>query len=209
MGSADAISRRAFVRTTVGATAAAGATGVARAQSPPDFDGWMSDVDNYEQVTDETGKQTVTVSVGASGNGGNFAFAPPVIQIDPGTTVQWKWTGQGGGHNVVDEGGEFESGSPVSEAGVNFEHDFEDAGTYKYYCQPHRSLGMKGVVVVGPLETGGAGGGGQAETDPQAMGVPFQAHWVGIAAILATFIALVFTFFLLKYGVSPHASGGN
>jgi hypothetical protein len=41
------------------------------------------------------------------------------------------------------------------------------------------------------------------------MGVPIQAHFVGIATILAIIVSLVFTFFMLKYGESPHASGGN
>jgi hypothetical protein len=56
---------------------------------------------------------------------------------------------------------------------------------------------------------GGGGGGGQAEADPEHMGVPFQAHFVGLATLLMIAVSLVYTFFLLKYGESPHASGGN
>jgi hypothetical protein len=41
------------------------------------------------------------------------------------------------------------------------------------------------------------------------MGVPFQAHFVGIATILAVTLSLVFTFSLLKYGESANTKGGN
>lgn len=209
---AQAVSRRAVLRTAVGATTVAGATGVAAAQGASEVDEYLSDVDNYDEIADETGSESVTVTVGAEGNGGAFAFEPAAVQVDPGTTIQFEWTGQGGGHNVVDEEGAFDSGSPVAEAGVNFEHTFEEEGVFLYYCAPHKSLGMKGAVVVGAIPEGGGGGGGgeaQAEVDPEHMGVPFQAHWVGIATMLMMFVSLLFTFFLLKYGESSHASHGS
>ncbi|QGX95071.1 halocyanin domain-containing protein [Haloplanus rallus] len=108
---------------------------------------WFSNVDNYESVVDETGSDQVTVSVGAQGNGGAFAFDPTAIRVSAGTTVLWEWTGQGAQHNVADEGGAFES-DLTAEEGFTFEHTFEEAGTYRYACTPHRSLGMKGAVVV-------------------------------------------------------------
>jgi len=108
---------------------------------------WFSNVDNYESVVDETGSDQVTVSVGAQGNGGAFAFDSAAIRISTGTTVTWEWTGQGAQHNVADEGGAFESDLSAEE-GFTFEHTFEEAGTYRYVCTPHRSLGMKGAVVV-------------------------------------------------------------
>jgi len=113
----------------------------------PGFDGWLSNVGNYDGVADETGSSEVTVAVGTQGNGGNFAFDPPAVRISTGTTVVWEWTGQGAQHNVVAEGGGFES-DLSSEEGYTFEHTFSESGTYKYACTPHRTLGMKGVVVV-------------------------------------------------------------
>jgi len=113
----------------------------------PGFDGWLSNVDNYDGVADETGSDEVTIAVGASGNGGNFAFDPAAVQVSSGTTVVWEWTGQGAQHNVAAEGGGFES-DMASEEGHTFEHTFSEGGTYEYACTPHRSLGMKGVVVV-------------------------------------------------------------
>jgi len=112
---------------------------------PQDFDGWFDGVSNYDGVVDETGSSEVTVDVGAGSDG--LLFGPAAIRVDAGTTVVWEWTGEGGGHNVVDEGDEFES-ELYNEAGETFDFTFESAGTYKYYCNPHRTAGMKGAVVV-------------------------------------------------------------
>ncbi|MFB6166019.1 MAG: halocyanin domain-containing protein [Haloarculaceae archaeon] len=172
-GGDDHRSRRAFLRTAAAGGAAAAvaaeATGTAAAQESGgsgggDFGGWLSDVGNYDgDVVDATGESQVTIDVGAQGNGGNFAFDPPAVKVDPGTTVVWEWTGQGGGHNVVGENREFTSGDIVAEAGHTYKKTFQEKGTVKYYCEPHRPLGMKGVVVVGQAseEAGGGGGGGE------------------------------------------------
>jgi halocyanin-like protein len=89
----------------------------------------------------------VTVTVGAQGNGGYLAFDPAAVRVSSGTTVTWEWTGQGGSHNVVAEDGSFES-ELVAEEGHTFSHTFEESGAYRYYCQPHETLGMNGAVVV-------------------------------------------------------------
>src|SRR6056297_3571302 len=120
MGSDRSVSRRGFLTTVAGTAATAAAAGTATAQAS--FDGWMSDVGNYSEVTDATGQSEVTVSVGAQGNGGAFAFDPPAVQVDSGTTIVFEWTGEGGQHNVVaEEGADFES-ELTAEAGFTFEH---------------------------------------------------------------------------------------
>ncbi|ELZ32532.1 halocyanin [Halogeometricum pallidum JCM 14848] len=108
---------------------------------------WMDDVSNFGGVADATGAERVTVDVGAEGNGGAYAFDPPAVRVSPGTTVVWKWTGRGGSHNVVAEGGSFESDLSAEE-GYSFEHAFERSGAFEYVCEPHEAMGMKGVVVV-------------------------------------------------------------
>ncbi|QIB74407.1 halocyanin domain-containing protein [Halogeometricum borinquense] len=112
-----------------------------------DFGGWMDNVSNFESVTDATGKDKVTVKVGAKGNGGAYAFAPPAIRVSSGTTVVWEWTGKGSFHNVAAKDGSFKS-EQVNKKGHTFEHTFKESGTYKYACTPHEPMGMKGVVVV-------------------------------------------------------------
>ncbi|WP_251343178.1 halocyanin domain-containing protein [Haloplanus halophilus] len=163
------LGRRRLLRAGAGAVGAglvgAGAAGPAAAQSGP-FGGWMSDVSNYDGVVDMTGSGEVTVDVGVQANNAAYGFGPAAIQVDTGTTVVWEWTGEGNLHNVVAEsGGDFES-ELTQEAGFTFEHTFESEGVVQYFCQPHRALGMKGVVVVGDAVpegaevVGGGGGGG-------------------------------------------------
>ena len=127
-----------------------------------DLDEWFADDDTYDGVQDMTGEDEVEVLVGAEGNEGNNAYDPSAIEIDPGTTVIWEWTGEGGAHNVVDEADdpEFES-ELVDEEGFTFEHTFDDEGTYRYVCEPHIAQGMVGAVVVGE------NGNGEDEVDDE------------------------------------------
>jgi len=207
--------RRDFLRVAGGSAAAGTAAATATpAAAQASFDGWMSGVGNYSEVADATGQDEVTITVGSQANGGNFGFDPAAVQVDPGTTVVWEWNGEGGQHNVVaEEGGEFES-ELVAEAGFTFEQTLDSEGVVKYFCQPHRALGMKGVVVVGEMpggggESGGGGGGGGGEVDLHELGVPIQAHWVGSATILGIIVSLIFSFYVLKYGESPHTGTGR
>jgi halocyanin-like protein len=160
--------RRDLLRGGVAAGAAAlgagAATAPASAQSD-DYGGWLSDVDNYDGTTaDLTGQDAVTVEVGAQGNGGTFAFAPPAVRVSPGTTVTFDWTSNT--HNVLIEeqpdGAGWEGHEPIENTGFTLEHTFETEGVYKYYCEPHLSLGMKGVVVV---ESGGGADGPVVEAE--------------------------------------------
>lgn len=114
-----------------------------------EIDEYLSGTSNYDgTIADRTGQNEVVVEVGAEGNGGGFAFGPPAIQIDSGTTVVWVWIGKGGLHNVVAENESFDSGEPVSGADARFEHTFTGSGTWLYSCNPHKALSMKGTVVI-------------------------------------------------------------
>jgi halocyanin-like protein len=160
--------RREFV--TAMAVGGAGASLAARpvaAQDGTDLTGWLSNTDGAGSVVDETGSAEVTVTVGAEGNGGGFGFGPPVVRVDPGTTVVFEWTGAGGSHNVVADDGAFESPMQGNE-GDTFSYTFESAGVTRYYCSPHESMGMKGAVVVGDASVTLPGGG--ATETPEATG---------------------------------------
>jgi len=168
----------------------------------------MSDVGNYSEVADATGQDEVTISVGAQGNGGAFAFDPPAVQIDPGTTVVWEWTGEGGQHNVVaEEGADFES-ELTAEAGFTFEQTFDSEGTIKYYCQPHRALGMKAVLVVGAMPDSGGGGGGEGGGSGEGGGgggggapaVPDSAKALVVALTTGLLSVLALAYFFVRYG---------
>jgi halocyanin-like protein len=159
--------RRTVLRSVAGAglLGAAGTASAQEGESRPAFGAWLEGIDGG--YVDARGQDEVTVQVGADGNGGAFAFAPAGLWVDPGTTVRWRWTGEGGGHNVISESGpaDLDSGAQIAEAGVHYEYEFteEDAGINEYYCDPHLSLGMKGAIAVGgdvPTEMVDAGGGG-------------------------------------------------
>lgn len=113
---------------------------------PSDVSDYLSDANNFDgSIVDETGSGNVEVEVGAA-NG--LAFGPAAVRIDTGTDINWSWTGAGGSHNVVADEGAFDSGSTVGGSGNNYQHTFEEAGTYLYFCTPHKTSGMKGAVIV-------------------------------------------------------------
>jgi len=212
------MNRRDFLRTgggAAGGSAAIAASGSASAAEEgggggavrPDFGNWLSSANNYDgSVEDLRGESAVTVDVGA---GSGFAFGPPAIWVDTGTSVTWEWTGEGGAHNVVGESNDIDSGSTVAEEGSTHEYTFEEGGIFNYFCSPHRGQGMLGAVAVGedvPTVQPSQGGG---EQDLHDMGVPIQAHFVGIGTMLAIGVSFVFTFFMLKYGESAHTKGGS
>jgi len=111
------------------------------------FDGWLSNVENYDGVVDETGRDAVTVAVGVENGAGAYGYGPAAVRVSTGTQVTFEWTGRGSSHNVVARDERFESELTDAE-GHTFDYTFESTGTVPYYCTPHQSLGMKGVVVV-------------------------------------------------------------
>ncbi|QLG27467.1 halocyanin domain-containing protein [Halorarum halophilum] len=141
--------RRRFLRLLGGAGTAGTAALAGCASDEGDggdpYEGWLSDASGFDgEPVDETGASEVTVDVGA---GDGFAYAPAAVRVSPGTTVVWEWTGKGSQHNVVAEDDSYESPYYRS-VGRTFSNEFQDPGVSKYFCSPHRNLGMKGVVEV-------------------------------------------------------------
>ena len=151
---ATQVGRRGFLEaaggTAVGIGTLGATAGTAGAQEGSgDAGGWFDGVDNDESVVDETDQSKIEVSVGTKGNGGNFAFSPPAIHIDPGTTVVWR--------RVVDNTAllavaEDESFWTDFGDGETFEWTFTDNRVVEYSCPAYEELGMKGVIVIGNPE---------------------------------------------------------
>jgi len=190
------MTRRRFAQATLGAAALV-ATGTVSAQEEPDYGGWFDDVSNYDGTADMRGQDSVEVAVGAEGNGGQFAFDPPAVMVSPGTTVVWTWTGQGGPHNVVSDGdGPLDSGDPVPDEGTTYEHTFEEESIYKYVCNPHAGLGMKGAVAVQsgePSQEGGGGEGGAGEEGGHSGG---EGESGGVNNVLIALVSVIVMAFL-------------
>ncbi|PSQ13584.1 halocyanin domain-containing protein [Halobacteriales archaeon QS_7_69_60] len=187
------LGRRDLMRAGLGAAAATGVTAAATPAAAQAYGEWMSDVSNYEATVDYTGQESVTVAVGAGENG--VLFDPPAILVDPGTTVTWEWTGEGGQHNVVHQP-EGEDGDPAfeselkEEADATFEQTFEEETAFRYYCDPHRAAGMKAVVAVGSTD--------DELVDPDPSGGPLTtsdllvlaaAAGLGVALVIAVVAA--------------------
>lgn len=111
---------------------------------------WVRSMRGDVTPRDARGKSTVTVTVGAGDQG--LSFGSPVLRVDPGTTVTFRWTGRGGVHNVNVLDSDRKS-SLNYEEGTTYEVTFDESGVYRYACDPHRALGMKGLVIVerGPV----------------------------------------------------------
>jgi plastocyanin len=100
------------------------------------------------------GGQIVDVAVGKGGD----VFVPDTVTISVGDTVRWTWAEDG--HSVTSG----ESCTPdeqfcspddtncdqgiLSNLGTVYEHTFDQAGTYNYFCFAHCAIGMTGVVNV-------------------------------------------------------------
>lgn len=97
----------------------------------------------------------------------NHKFRPETIEISSGEVVKWfndtdeahtvtavedslpndaEYFSSGGASSEDEATGEL-SGELI-EPGEAFEWTFDEPGTYRYYCIPHRSDGMEGSVVV-------------------------------------------------------------
>lgn len=111
-------------------------------------------------------------SVGTAASGGQSAgattvnmtdqnkFDPDTVTISKGGTVTWK-NGSSTVHSATFDPSKVANKADVAlpdgvqpfdsgllQAGQSWSHTFTDAGTYKYTCIPHESLGMHGTVIV-------------------------------------------------------------
>jgi len=77
----------------------------------------------------------------------NFKFDPKEVTVPVGGTVDW--LDDTGRHTVKADDGSFNSG--MLSAGAHFQHKFDKAGKFAYYCEYHGSPGghdMAGTVIV-------------------------------------------------------------
>jgi len=97
---------------------------------------------------------TKTVKMGS--DNGQLVFVPDEITICKGDTVTWV-NNKGGPHNVVFDEEAVPSGvdaegismeDQLGDEGATYSQKFDVAGSYAYFCQPHRGAGMNGNLVV-------------------------------------------------------------
>lgn len=186
-------------------TLAIGGVGTAVAQEAgpamvPDYGGWFGadarggETASFEGTADRRGEDEVTITVGASGNGGTFSFSPTAVWVDPETTVTFEW--ESNTHNVAVEsqpdGADWNGHESIEDAGFAFDHTFEAGGIYTYFCSPHLGQGMKGAIAVGddvPMRSPQPAGGGftlpGGDIGTAFMGVLLGTVGVAAAIVLA------------------------
>jgi len=98
--------------------------------------------------------ETKMVKMGS--DSGQLVFVPDEIKICKGDTVTWT-NNKGGPHNVVFDEDAIPSGvsqesismdDQLGDEGATFSKKFDTAGSYKYYCEPHRGAGMNADLIV-------------------------------------------------------------
>jgi plastocyanin len=75
----------------------------------------------------------------------NFAFGPATLTVPRGTTVVWT-NKDDDPHTVVNDGDAKLFKSPALDTDESFTFTFNEAGTFKYFCNIHPR--MQGTVVV-------------------------------------------------------------
>ena len=92
--------------------------------------------------------QAKTVEVKLGTDAGMLAFEPSTVNISSGDTVKFV-NNKLAPHNAVFEGHDELSHPDLAFApGESWEKTFSTAGTYDFYCEPHRGAGMVGTVIV-------------------------------------------------------------
>jgi len=147
--------KRRQVLKASGIVATAGLTGLAGCSS-------SNDDANDGTDTPANGNSNTVLMVT---EGSDYYFDPIGLFVESGNTVTFeidsgshsataykKGNGRASVTRIPDGAEAFDSGI-LGEQGATFEHTFETAGTYDYFCSPHKSLSMIGRIVVG--ESGG------------------------------------------------------
>ena len=80
-------------------------------------------------------------------------FTPDNLQIQQGDFVEWQHVGNSFNHTTTNGTGALDPNAgtlwdtPLA-AGESFIYQFNDAGTFDYFCRPHEGVGMTGQIVV-------------------------------------------------------------
>ncbi|MBO71371.1 MAG: plastocyanin [Actinobacteria bacterium] len=86
-------------------------------------------------------------------------FSPKILRVPVGSTVIWE-SGGANDHNVIASDGSWQAVSSdyfeygIITKGDQFEHTFNEAGVYEYYCPFHgtNNKGMVGIIIVGDVD---------------------------------------------------------
>src|SRR5262249_57097119 len=107
-----------------------------------------------------------------------YSFSPKAVTINVGDKVTWSTDGLSyhnvcvlkpgmSGDTCTASNQEFRNGDPaMSWSGYTNSHVFTTPGTYQFFCEYHKSLGMTGTITVTGDSTGTDTGTGTSTTPP-------------------------------------------
>lgn len=98
--------------------------------------------------------------------GPGLSFTPDAVTVNQDESVTW--TNAGGLHNVRFEDNSFAQPPFVSTDPWSVTRSFGTAGSFRYFCDAHRALGMTGTVNVTAPESAPDPAAGQPDTSAQA-----------------------------------------
>ena len=83
----------------------------------------------------------------------NTQFTPNSLQIEQGDFVRWEHVGSTINHTTTNGTGSGDANAGVLwdeplTPGGSFTYQFNDAGTYPFFCRPHEFAGMSGEITV-------------------------------------------------------------
>ena len=171
------MNRRTFLE-TASVAVAGGMVGLAGCTAPTN-EGTETTDGREGTPTAATGGEATTAGAGGEGgatntvqmvtDGDQHYFDPIGLFVESGETITFRIEsgvhsstayaeGTGGATTTrIPEGAEPWNSGTLVQQGATFEHTFEVAGTYDYFCIPHKALGMVGRIVVD--EPGGPAAG--------------------------------------------------
>jgi halocyanin-like protein len=114
----------------------------------PKVDEWLEGYDYDGTLTDKTGRDTVTIEVGARGNDGYYSFDPIAVRVSAGTEIVFEWSGRGGSHDVTWEDGNLDDLALAGSADHSASVTVTEPGDYRYLCRNHRPGSGRGAIVV-------------------------------------------------------------
>lgn len=116
----------------------------------PDIEPWVPESNGFDgDIADRRGQETVSISVGAGPDG--HAFDPPVVIVDPGTTITWEWVEDSGAHYVVSR---VRVNSDPKEIPDRIEGSYSTSETVevpemkRYVCYNHHDERMRSAIIV-------------------------------------------------------------
>ena len=117
------------------------------------LDDWFA---KHPRVGGTTAKHTADAFISVTGfrfdADNNAGTQVDTVQINTGEVVEWDW--HDGTHTITNGTGASDPTSgtlfngPSTAADPTFVVEFDNAGTFPYYCQFHEFFNMKGVIVV-------------------------------------------------------------